>query len=185
MTQEMPPHRRRSIRLRQYDYAQGGAYFVTICTQSRAFLLQNAAIRDIAEQCWSQIPAHFPMVELDEWVVMPNHLHGIVVFGICWGRECRAPTVQRFARPTPCSLPTIIRSFKSAATRQVNALRHTPGAPVWQRNYYEHVVRNEDDLNEIRQYLLNNPVQWDSDEENPDRPQGARHAVSRRGQEER
>jgi len=81
---------------------------------------------------------------------------------------CRAPT-EKFGRPTPNSLPTIIRSFKSAVTKRINSLRQTPGARLWQRNYYEHVIRNETDLNDIRQYILDNPVKWDMDEENANR----------------
>jgi putative transposase len=85
---------------------------------------------------------------------------------MCRGDQPIAPTEQ-FGKPISGSLPTIVRSFKSAATKLINELRSTPRAPVWQRNYYEHVIRNEDDLNEIREYILSNPVKWDLDSENP------------------
>jgi len=106
-------------------------------------------------------------VKLDAFVIMPNHIHGIVVItDNCRGTACRAPTEQ-FGKPTPGSLSTIVRSFKSAVTKRINEMRHTPGIPIWQRNYYEHVIRNEDDLNEIREYILNNPLRWELDSENP------------------
>ena len=160
---------RRSVRLKGYDYSQEGAYFVTICTRNHALLFRDETIRGIAEQCWMEIPCHFPHVGLDEWVLMPNHLHGILVLsgdrGRCRGTACRAPTraSERFGRPTPGSLPTIIRSFKAATTRRVNVLRGGPRMSVWQRNYYERVIRDEDELNRLRQYVLDNPVQWEGD----------------------
>jgi len=160
---------RRSIRLQDYDYSQEGTYFVTICTYNKVFLFENDKIRNIAQQCWLEIPEHFPNVKVDAFVIMPNHIHGIVsIVDNCRGTACRAPT-EKFGRPTPRSLPTIIRSFKSAVTKRVNALRGTPGARLWQHNYYEHVIRNEHDLNDTRQYILDNPVKWDMDENNPDR----------------
>ncbi len=170
MTHYQQKHRRRSIRLKEYDYSQEGAYFVTICTSDHVFFFQNDTIRTTAQQCWLEIPSHFPLAKLDQWVIMPNHWHGIlVIVSDCRGTACRAPTgvLEQFGSPTPGSLPTIIRSFKSAATKRINAFRGTPGAPVWQRNYHERVIRNEDELNFIRQYITENPVQWDSDENNP------------------
>ncbi len=143
MTFDAKAYYRRSLRLSGYDYSQEGAYFVTICTRDRAPLFDNEANRQIAEQCWLSIPDHFPMVQLDEWVVMPNHVHGILTLvDDGRGTACRAPTPapERFGQPTPSSLPTIVRSFKSAVTKRVNLLQRTPGAPVWQRNYFEHVI---------------------------------------------
>jgi len=176
MKYDSDKHWRRSIRLKDYDYCQEGAYFVTICTHSHKCLFgeivsgatQLNRFGNVVNKCWLEIPHHFPNVEIDTFVVMPNHFHGILVIHDCRGTACRAPT-EKFGRPTPRSLPTIIRSFKSAVTKRINALRKTPGARLWQRNYYEHVIRNEDDLNEIRQYILDNPVKWDMDENNPDR----------------
>jgi len=169
-------HQRRLIRLQGYDYSQPGAYFVTICTYNGVLLFEDEAIRTIAERCWLEIPHHFTTVELDEWVVMPNHLHGIVaIVDDGRGTACRAPTpiYERFGKPTSGSLPTIVRSFKSAATKRINQMRHTPGAPLWQRNYYEHIIRNEDELNRLREYILDNPVQWEMDENNPNRQMDA------------
>ena len=106
----------------------------------------------------------------DEFVVMPNHIHGIV-----WidnnedvgAQRRRAPTEQ-FGKPIAGSLPTIIRAYKSAVTYAINEMRGTRGAPVWQRNYYEHVIRNPNDLEQIYKYIQFNPIQWVKDEENPE-----------------
>ena len=178
--------RRRSIRLRGYDYSQPGAYFVTICTKNRA--LQFGEIRDgsmilnehgaIVDEIWKEIPEHFPNVTLDEFIVMPDHIHGILLLGEyldCKGTACRASTVEGchastvegFGKPIKGSLPTIIRSFKSATTRRINILRKKEGISIWQRNYYEHIIRNNDSLNRIRRYIHENPSQWSNDSENP------------------
>jgi REP element-mobilizing transposase RayT len=160
---------RRSIRLKDYDYTQEGAYFVTICTQNHKPLLgeiKNAEMvlneyGKIVADCWQWLSKQYRHVELDEWVLMPNHMHGIVL--LCRGGSRTAPT--GIYKP----LGRLIGAFKTTSTKRINALRRTPGNRIWQRNYYEHVIRNEDDLNEIRQYILDNPVQWDKDENNPTR----------------
>ena len=169
--------RRRSIRLPGYDYAQAGWYFVTVCTWGKASLFGEVldesmrlnGIGRIVKECWNDLPSHFPGVISSEFIVMPNHIHGIVeIPDNRRGTACRAPTDrERFSHPVAGSLPTIVRSFKSAATKSINQLRATPGAPVWQRNYYEQVIRNEKALNRIRQYILDNPAKWDDDPENP------------------
>jgi REP element-mobilizing transposase RayT len=177
---------RRSIRLQEYDYTNEGAYFVTICTHQREPLFGAIADGDviltqigaIVDECWSAIPDHFPAVELDAYVVMPNHLHGIVIItqhAANVGARHAVPLqsrpeptpVQAFGKPISGSLPMIVRSFKSAAARLVNISRDTPSAPLWQRNYYEHIIRNENDLNRIRAYIENNPSTWETDSENP------------------
>jgi len=162
-------YQRRSIRLKDYDYSQEGAYFVTICTQNHKPLLgeiRNAEMvlneyGKIVAECWLWLSKQYPHVELDEWVLMPNHMHGIII--LCRGGSRTAPT--GIYKP----LGRLIGAFKTTSTKRINVLHRTPGARVWQRNYYEHVIRNEDDLNEIRQYILDNPVQWDMDENNPTR----------------
>jgi REP element-mobilizing transposase RayT len=185
MGEEQTVKRRRSIRLPAYDYRWPGAYFVTICTPERSCLfggvtsgavVLNATGR-IVESCWQAIPTHFPNVILDEFVVMPNHVHGIVILAeadrSAVGAQHAVPlqreSLRQFQKPPAESLSSVIGSFKSASTRQINLLRGTSGAPVWQRNYYEHVVRNEEDLQAIRQYIRDNPAQWAMDEENPAR----------------
>jgi REP element-mobilizing transposase RayT len=176
MRYDLERHHRRSVRLKGYDYAGSGAYFVTICTQNHECLFGE--IRDgrmilndagrMVQSLWDELPRHFPNVELDTFVVMPNHVHGIIwIIDVGRGTACRAPTVERFGQPVAHSLPTIIRSFKSAVTKCVNAQRGTPGLPIWQRNYYEHIIRNDDELNRICEYIVNNPARWDNDVENP------------------
>ncbi len=184
-------HHRRSIRLKGYDYAQAGAYFVTLCTQGRACLFGEAvdgemrlnARGEIVRQCWADMPIHFPRVALDAFVIMPNHVHGIIVLAddALVGARHAVPLpnavpvpshreqMERFGQPVAGSIPTIIRSFRSAVTYRLNALRGTPGTPVWQRNYYEHIIRNERAMIAIREYILNNPIQWAVDRENPHR----------------
>ena len=190
-------HRRRSIRLKGYDYAQAGAYFVTLCTQDRLCLFGEVvdgemrlnAWGEIARQCWADIPSHFPRVELDTFVIMPNHMHGIIILmkdTMVGARHAvpqrdtahqrhvvpqpQPPYIgqrERFGQPVAGSLATIMRSYKSAVTKRLNALRGTAGTPVWQRNYYEHIIRNDRALIAIREYILNNPIQWAVDRENP------------------
>ncbi|GBD36706.1 hypothetical protein HRbin36_01834 [bacterium HR36] len=232
----------------------GGTYFVTICTQGRPSLFGEVVggemqLNDagrIAEQCWRDIPAHFPHVELDAFVVMPNHVRGILLItgaphdsvgaphdsvgtrhnsvvgaghnsvgaphdsvgarhnsvvgaghnsvgaphdsvgtrhNSVGARRAvplhdvpppnnvpindAVPLQERFGKPVAGSIPTIVRSFKSAVTHKVNALRGTPGAAVWQRNYYEHIIRSEESLQRIREYISTNPLRWHLDRENP------------------
>jgi REP element-mobilizing transposase RayT len=168
-------HHRRSIRLGGYDYSRAGAYFVTICTRNRDCLLGelaggemrlNEAGRIVQEE-WMKSARLRPRVILDEFVVMPNHLHGIIALGDGRGTLQRAPTTERFGKPTSDSIPTIVRLFKSATTKRINEIRGTPNLPVWQRNYYEHVIRNDEELTRIRKYIQDNPLKWEMDRENP------------------
>ncbi|MEJ5299358.1 MAG: transposase [Thermodesulforhabdaceae bacterium] len=176
-------HHRQSIRLKNYDYTQPGAYFITLCTYERAQLfgyVDNGAmvlnaLGEIARQCWLAIPNHFPHTELDEFVIMPNHVHGIIWIVGDVGARHAVPlqsavrkTMEQFGQPVLGSIPTIVRSFKSAVTHRINQYRGTPGALVWQRNYYEHIIRTERVLNAIRQYIRDNPLRWHMDRYNPD-----------------
>jgi len=118
------------------------------------------------------IPRHFPHVELDAFVIMPNHIHGIIVItsdpdvGARHAVPLRmAPHAEQFGKPVPGSLSTIVRSFKSAATKRINVWRGTPGAPVWQRNYYEHILRDEASWERVREYIAHNPLRWTEDRE--------------------
>ncbi|MEW6568022.1 MAG: transposase [Chloroflexota bacterium] len=171
---------RRSMRLKDYDYAQSGAYFVTICARQRECLFGEIAegtmrlnnLGRIVEEEWLRSGFIRQEIELDEFVIMPNHLHGIVVITSVSpvGATGRSPLLHRAASgPAPRSLGSFIAGFKAAATARINATRRTPGGPVWQRNYYEHVIRDDADLLRIRQYILDNPTAWDMDEENPNR----------------
>lgn len=228
-------HRRRSIRLHGYDYTQPGAYFITICTHEHMPLfgeISNGEMRlnrtgKITREEWSRLPERFPFLECGPFVVMPNHIHGILIIrdrdcrgtaedeimaherrgtaadgeatiedGIRRGtaedvramiedessrartignREAavmeessRAPTrIEQFSKPVPGSIPTIVRSFKSSVTRRTNRASEHSSVLLWQRNYYEHVVRDEADYERIEEYIQNNPRRWDEDEINP------------------
>jgi len=169
---------RHSVRLRGFDYRSVGAYFVTLNALRRACLFGDIVddkmvlnhIGQIVETCWRAIPDHFARVLLDAFVIMPNHIHGILLKkGARRGTACRAPT-ERFGRPVPGSIPTVVRSFKSAATRETNREKGSSGAPFWQRGYYEHVVRDDEELNRIRRYIEENPLRWALDQENTARP---------------
>ena len=176
-----PMAARRSLRLPGYDYKTPGAYFVTIVTHERRSLFGRVAdysvklstMGVIAQELWLEIPRHFSRARLDAFVVMPNHVHGLII--LTWSPEVGArhavppPRAEAFGQPRPGSLPTIIRSYKSAVTRRINLLSQTPGKPVWQRNYWEHVIRNEAALSRIREYIAANPYRWPLDPLNPQR----------------
>jgi putative transposase len=176
-------HHRRSVRLQGYDYSQAGAYFVTICTWGRECLLGQVvdgtmrvnACGQIVEEEWLRTPDICPQVELDAYVVMPNHFHAVLVIVV--GAYCNTPlrdlsqTPQIEAIPPSFQSPSqtvgaIVRGFKSAVTKRINLLRQTPGRPVWQRNYYEHVIRDAADCVSIRHYIEGNPALWLVDREN-------------------
>jgi putative transposase len=188
-------HHRQSIRLRGYDYTQAGAYFVTIVVQNREHLLGDIVdgvmrLNDygrvvLAE--WNKLPARFPQVTLDTSAIMPTHQHGVIVIGDHGRGEasadknlCLPNPVRRTLRPydqsadaSPLqpngtvsgSLGAIMQNFKSTSSRRVNALRNTPGAKLWQRDYFERVIRNDRELNAIRQYIIDNPMNWNLDHE--------------------
>ncbi len=232
-------HHRRSIRLQGYDYSQPGAYFITLCTQNRECLfgeILNGEMRlnefgVLVKNEWLKTGIIRPNIVIDAFVVMPNHLHGILIItGNDDGRGFRGgggrgrdtlqrvsttksemesdtksdmesdmesdtesdtesdmesdtgmgtKTIEQFGKPTKNSIPTIVRLFKSTTTKQINQLRRdtlqrvstpmqrvstTPMQPLWQRNYYEHIIRNEIELNRIRQYIIDNPKKWKTDE---------------------
>ena len=184
-------HHRQSIRLPTYDYGSVGAYFVTICSYRRKCIFDDPALKATAENAWRKVAA--ASKPADEFVVMPNHVHGII-----WIREVKrvgaqqprdqsradisdrarshttgvvAAPLQPFAlaqRPVVSgSLAAIVRAFKSATAKRINNSRGTPGTHVWQRNYYERVIRTERELLGIRQYILDNPRNWAEDPKHP------------------
>jgi len=179
---------RRSVRLQGYDYSGDGAYFVTVCTHDRKCLFGDVAdgkmrlneLGRVVFDCWSAIPIHFGHTVLDSFVVMPNHVHGIIFIdenrhGSGVGARHAVPLpsnplprlFESFGKPVCGSIPTTIRSFKSAVTKRINEMRNKPAYPIWQRNYYERIVRNETELNNVRQYIRDNPLKWETDPENP------------------
>jgi len=118
----------------------------------------------IARNEWTKTPEMRKNIDLDKFIVMPNHMHGIIIIV---GAHCNVPLhdrFEKFGRSISNSIPTIIKLFKSTTTKQINQLRNTPRKPVWQRGFYEHVIRDESDLNRIREYIINNPVNWEKDE---------------------
>lgn len=171
MTYDPHKHHRRSIRLRGYDYAHPGAYFVTVCTLRFEPIfgevvdgqVRLSELGRIASACWGDLPNHYRGVSLDEFVVMPDHVHGII-----WISHERAgfkPAPTGDERPSSHGLPEIVRGFKTFSSRRINEARRTTGSKVWQRNYYEHVIRDEDELNRTREYVMANPARWRKDDE--------------------
>ncbi|HEY64970.1 MAG TPA: transposase [Caldilineae bacterium] len=173
---------RRSIRLRGYDYSQPGAYFVTICTRGWVHLFGDVVdgemrlneFGELVRAAWFDLPDHYNHVRLDAFVIMPNHVHSIIILtddypsvgaGVGAGFK-PAPTMTTMKRHP---LSEIVRAFKTFSARRINALRGTPGAPVWQRNYYEHIIRNDRALDAIRRYIVHNPVRWHLDRYNAER----------------
>jgi REP element-mobilizing transposase RayT len=220
-------HHRRSIRLKGYDYSQAGAYFITICTWQRECLfgeiingeMQLSPWGEIVNLHWQNLPKYHRHLELDEFAIMPNHLHGIIVlinhnsvqnsvgagladipgekqltsqqnppFPISQSQNSvgagladipgekqltsqQNPPFPTFQSQTkPKNLPEILRGFKTFSARRINQMRRTSGVPVWQRNYYEHIIRNEESLQYIRQYTINNPLSWELDQLHPNNP---------------
>jgi putative transposase len=189
--------------LTEYDYAHPGAYFITICGQDRKLLFGTVADGEmvlsgwgeIVRAVWDEIPAHFPNVELDISVIMPNHLHGIIIITDAVGAGFPGPQPGVGTTPLPPAtvgaggpgpqpgtaitpgaataslrrptLGQIVAYFKYQSTKHINQQRGTPGVRVWQRNYFEHIVRNEHALDAIRRYIENNPLRWELDLYNP------------------
>jgi len=145
-------HHRRSIRLKGYDYARDGAYFVTIVTWQREMLFGEVVdgvmvlndMGEIVREEWERAPIVRPYIELGAYVVMPNHIHGILIFNV----------------------GAVIGQFKSIVTKRINTLHNSPGVPVWQRNYYDRIIRNEREMSRIWDYIEANPARWEKDEEN-------------------
>jgi REP element-mobilizing transposase RayT len=210
-------HHRRSVRLQGYDYASPGAYFVTICVYQRQCLfgaimdgeMRLNGLGQMVYACWQRLPSHFPNLVLDAFVVMPNHVHGILVLtkpagrgaalgqgleghtkdscpnatptsnssrpGVAFGREMIGKTKEQLPNATPLpprlvagSVGSIVLNFKSVTTRSRNHIQRSPGALMWQRNYYDHIIRNEASLQRLRQYIQNNPLSWQQDQLHPD-----------------
>jgi REP element-mobilizing transposase RayT len=213
MTYDPKIHHRRSIRLQGYDYSQNGAYFITLCAQDRKPIfgkivngeMQLNQFGIIARDEWLKTSAMRKNIEIDEFMIMPNHLHGIIVINnadigrgampraqdmaedtgtIDLGKgtldkstgtlqraptEPATPTREQFGKPTSNTIPTIIRGYKAAVTKQINTIQIAAGVynipeRIWQKNYYEHVIRNEASLNRIREYIMSNPLNWKEDD---------------------
>jgi REP element-mobilizing transposase RayT len=176
-------HHRKSIRLKEYDYSSAGEYFVTICTYNHECFfgdIVNEEMRlndygEIANRNWKEISTHFSNVKLDESVVMPNHIHGILVLldhcdeNFHVGVQYIEPLQNTFQHVIPKSLGSIIRTYKAAVTRECRKRGLIDFQ--WQRNYYEHIIRDDNNLNNTREYIANNVLKWASDNENPENVQ--------------
>ncbi len=152
MAPERPLPSRRSIRLEAFDYTTSGAYFITICTFGRRLLFTTSQLQALVKATWDGLPRHYPHVVPDAFVVMPNHVHGIIWLG---------------DSETPKPLGEVVRAFKSFSARAVNSALGREGNPVWQRNYFEHVIRDDESLAAIQEYIEMNPSRWEEDHENP------------------
>jgi REP element-mobilizing transposase RayT len=158
--------RRKRLRLPEYDYSSVGMYFITICAHQRMCLFGRIVGEEmrpnrlgiITEAVWYGLPDHYPHVELDSFIVMPNHVHGIIAL------TERSGSQEKSARRH--SLAEVVRAFKTFSSRQINQRRNKK-EPVWQRNHYEHVIRNEESLSRIRGYIETNSQRWQFDRENP------------------
>jgi putative transposase len=151
---ENPAPKRKNVRRWDYDYSQEGGYFITICTHQQKLLfgqihdgeMHRNNYGQVATSCWLAIPQHYPTTQLDEWIIMPNHMHGILFF----------------SAENKSILGKIIGDYKGAVTRTINKL--FPHAPViWQRGYHEHIIRNETEYLNISAYIINNPLKWQED----------------------
>ena len=190
-------HNRQSTRLRDYDYSCAGAYFVTICAWQRECLFGEVVdgvmrLSDagrVVTGIWDALPQRYQDIEVDVFVAMPNHIHGIVVINDPGFGDRGVGAIHELPLHTSplvhtlplrklhlrdrrnMTLPKIIGYLKMNSAKHINQQRDTPGLPVWQRNYYERVIRDESELHAIRQYITENPVKWVDDENHP-----ARHA---------
>jgi len=168
-------HHRRSIRLQNYDYSSEGAYFVTMCTQNRECLFGEIVNGEmvlseygkIVEQCWFNLPNHYDNIELDAYVIMPDHFHGIIfITGSVVGAIHELPQRESPRQRRKMLLPKIIGRFKMNSAKQINQIRNTPGVSVWQRDYFEHIIRDVKSLENIRNYIVQNPSKWNDKEHN-------------------
>jgi len=181
-------HHRRSIRMRGYDYHNTGAYFVTICTKNRECVLNDPIVNGIIHDVWSALPNWFPTIELDEFVVMPNHTHFVIWNNVgtplagVQDKDKTRDHITDGGRPRPYVIPQpqkiniapalgdIIGAFKSLVFKVylnwIEVNDPSRRAKFWQGNYYEHIIRNDHELNAIRQYIIDNPINWNIDRDN-------------------
>jgi putative transposase len=176
-------YRIKSARLPGWDYSSPGFYFVTICTQNFQpyfgevvdVRVELSEIGICAHTCWAEIPEHFSNIRLDEFVIMPNHVHGIVIIEKTVETLHATSLQERKEKmsnisPKPGSLSAIVRSYKSAVTRWARKNGHPNFA--WQPRFFDHIIRNDESLYEIRRYIRNNPLEWDLDYEHPKNNKG-------------
>jgi REP element-mobilizing transposase RayT len=175
---------RKSIRLPDFDYTSAGGYFITLVATNNSCLFgemigQQVSLNpfgDIVREEWLRTALIRPEIVLDGFIIMPNHLHGIIFItnvvgadGVesSVGAHGRAPQQRPLLYRPAKSLGSFVAGYKSIVTKRINILRTTPGMPVWQRNYYEHTIRNDQEMNRIRDYIRNNPLRWTMDHDDP------------------
>jgi putative transposase len=177
-TMEKREHHRRSIRLPGADCTEAGGYFITVCTAERKEIfgsIENGQVLltelgIIVRACLIQIPNHFAHASISEYVVMPNHVHVIIALGVgaryIVPSHERARSPERFQKPVKASIPTIIRTFKAAVVRQAGKELGMSGPEIWQRNYFERVLRDGQEYADASRYVMENPMRWEWDAEN-------------------
>lgn len=171
MTYNPEKHHRRSILLKGYDYSQSGLYFITICVQDRIHLFGKIEqgkmilndIGKVAQQCWQEIPQHFPNMQLHEFVIMPNHIHGIIEIVVRANNHSPQQPIQTGSPQQSPSKPigSAIRGFKIGVTKWCRS--NTNIYTLWQRNYYEHIIRSDEAYYTIAHYIITNPQRWQED----------------------
>ncbi|HBG77428.1 MAG TPA: transposase [Phycisphaerales bacterium] len=170
-------YRIESARLNNWDYSSNGYYYITICTYNREWLFGNiadgkmqlSAIGEIVLQGWNDSFAMRKELFCDEFIIMPNHIHGIVIIKKIDNTEmhnCDNMETHSRASLRAKSISSFVAGFKSAMTKRINEFRQIPGIPVWQNRFYDHIIRNEESLYQTREYVVNNPMNWESDEIN-------------------
>ena len=171
-------HHRQSIRMKGYDYSLAGAYFITIATYQHTCIF-GEVLNDkiklnkygcIAFNQWIRLTKRFRDSDFPAFVIMPNHVHGIILIGIGTGTKLgphspKTPSLRSFPKfnVLPGSLGAVVRAYKAAVTYRINVMRDTARPPIWQRNYYEHIIRNEEDYETIWNYIETNPQKWIDD----------------------
>ncbi|MFH1857180.1 MAG: transposase [Candidatus Omnitrophota bacterium] len=167
---------RKRNRLSNYDYSNNGYYYITICTDNRVEWLGNILDDQmtinpygiICQQCWMDLPNHYNNLFLDAYIIMPNHIHGIIIINNLDKREDYKPS------PTDklYSLSEIIRGFKTFSSKRINEIIKTHNKFKWQRSFHDHIIRNDKSLHNTREYIINNPITWEKDENNINIPVG-------------
>jgi putative transposase len=164
-------YRVESTRLKGWDYSASGYYFITICTKNRDCLFgENINGKmvlneygEILEHCWNDLPNHYPNLKLDQFTIMPNHVHGIMIIKNVHDVPDKTHGLFEF-----------VRALKTFSARRINEHRQSPGIPVWQSRFHDRIIRDEKELHHIREYIVNNPMNWENDAHNSidDAPNG-------------
>jgi len=172
MSRDRDHHHRHSTRLRGYNYSQPGAYFITVCTHRRVRMFGEVVGVEVrpseagrmVQSTWDDLPRHFPSITVDALVIMPNHVHGIIIL-----TECPTTSTLPDAETAPLRPPTvgeIVAHLKYKSAELINQARAAPGGDVWQRNYNDRIIRGAASLDAYRRYIALNPARWADDDEN-------------------